>query len=115
MAAIRRSVYGFDPGDVRRQPRHRRQESRGDPPHPDVAAARRPPTQRAVLNAEQVIKTKCSKCHDIERAGKRIAAKPPEIPTRWLLKAKFTHTSIAILRASRVTKRRAQSTNTSDV
>ena len=51
------------------------------------------PDQRAVLNAEQVIKTKCDKCHDIERRGERLAAVPPVIRTDWFTTAAFTHTS----------------------
>jgi pSer/pThr/pTyr-binding forkhead associated (FHA) protein len=51
------------------------------------------PDERAVLNAEQVIKTKCSLCHEIRRNGTQLAATPPVIPTRWLAHANFTHTA----------------------
>jgi pSer/pThr/pTyr-binding forkhead associated (FHA) protein/ribosomal protein L40E len=47
--------------------------------------------QRSVINAEQVVKTKCSKCHDIVRGGARVAVTPPVILTSWLNRARFTH------------------------
>lgn len=46
---------------------------------------------RAVVNAEQVIKSKCNKCHDIVRSGQRLAVTPPVILTSWLDRAKFSH------------------------
>ena len=46
--------------------------------------------QRALLGAEQVIKVKCSLCHEVRRANGRLTATPPVIPTRWLA-AKFSH------------------------
>jgi predicted CXXCH cytochrome family protein len=49
------------------------------------------PDERAVLNAEQVIKTKCSLCHEITRVQGRLAAAKPVIPTQWLTHAKFSH------------------------
>ena len=69
---------------------------------------------RAAINFEQVKKTKCSKCHDIDRDGKRITAKP-EIPTRWLLRAKFTHTKHQDLACESCHETARESTNTSDV
>lgn len=51
------------------------------------------PDQRAVLNAEQVIKTKCALCHTIERRGQQLAAVKPVIPARWMPSGEFTHTS----------------------
>ena len=53
----------------------------------------RPPEandERAVLAAEQVVKVKCSVCHEVRRAGGRLAVTPPVIPTRWM-DAKFSH------------------------
>ena len=47
--------------------------------------------ERAVINAEQVIKTKCKQCHDIERSATRLAVRPPVMRTVWLDRAKFTH------------------------
>jgi pSer/pThr/pTyr-binding forkhead associated (FHA) protein len=73
------------------------------------------PDQRAVLNAEQVIKTKCSRCHEIQRAGTRMAVKPPEIPTRWLSHAKFTHTQHRNLSCESCHEKARQSVNTADV
>jgi pSer/pThr/pTyr-binding forkhead associated (FHA) protein len=95
-----RDIVGKSPDEIRRILTSR----------PPVA-----PDARAVLNAEQVIKTKCSKCHIIERAGTRIAAKPPEIPTRWLLHAKFTHTQHRNLACESCHEKARQSTNTADV
>jgi pSer/pThr/pTyr-binding forkhead associated (FHA) protein len=69
---------------------------------------------RAAINFEQVKKTKCTKCHDIDRDGKRITAKP-EIPARWLLKAKFTHTKHQDLKCESCHETARESTNTSDV
>ena len=48
--------------------------------------------ERAVLNAEQVIKTKCTLCHEIKRGGGHLVATAPVIPTHWLVHAKFSHT-----------------------
>ena len=95
-----RDIVGKSPDEIRRILTSR----------PPVA-----PDERAVLNAEQVIKTKCSKCHVIERAGTRIAAKPPEIPTRWLSHAKFTHTQHRNLACESCHEKARQSTNTADV
>lgn len=58
-----------------------------------TARKRIAPDERAVLNAEQVIKTKCKQCHDIQRQGARLAVTPPVIPTQWLTHARFTHGS----------------------
>ncbi len=73
------------------------------------------PDQGAVLNAEQVVKVKCSKCHILQRSGTRLAAKTPEIPARWFLKAKFTHTPHRTLSCESCHENVRQSTNTSDV
>jgi pSer/pThr/pTyr-binding forkhead associated (FHA) protein len=95
-----RDIVGKSPDEIRRILTSR----------PPVA-----PDARAVLNAEQVIKTKCSKCHVIERSGTRIAAKPPEIPTRWFLKSKFAHTEHRNLACEACHEKARQSTNTADV
>jgi FOG: FHA domain len=73
------------------------------------------PDERAVLNVEQVIKTKCSKCHILVRSGRRIAAKPPEIPTRWFFTSSFTHTQHRNISCEACHETARQSTNTSDV
>jgi pSer/pThr/pTyr-binding forkhead associated (FHA) protein len=49
------------------------------------------PDERAVLNAEQVIKTKCTLCHELRRVNGQLAATPPALRARWLEHAKFTH------------------------
>lgn len=56
-----------------------------------TARKRIAPDERAVLNAEQVIKTKCRLCHEIQRQGARLAVTPPVIPVEWLTHARFTH------------------------
>ena len=95
-----RDIVGKSPDEVRR-----------------ILTARPPvaPDARAVLNAEQVIKIKCIKCHEILRQGTRIAARPPDIPTRWLLHAKFTHTQHRNLACESCHEKARQSVNTSDV
>lgn len=47
--------------------------------------------QQALLDAEQVIKVKCSLCHEVRRVNERLVATPPVIPTRWFTNAKFSH------------------------
>lgn len=95
-----RDIVGKSPQEIRR-----------------ILTARPPvaPDERAVLNAEQVIKTKCSKCHPIERSGTRIAAKRPEIPTRWFLQAQFAHTEHRTILCESCHENVRQSTKTSDV
>ena len=73
------------------------------------------PDQRAVLNVEQVIKTKCSKCHILIRSKGRIAATPPDIPTRWFFTSRFTHTPHRNVSCEACHETARQSTNTSDV
>ena len=72
-----RDIAGKSPAEVRRMLTLRPQTSSDD---------------RAVLNAEQVIKTKCALCHEIRRGGGRLAATPPVIPARWFTHARFSHT-----------------------
>ena len=50
------------------------------------------PNESAVLNAEQVIKSKCTLCHEMRREGGRLAATPPVIRARWIEHARFAHT-----------------------
>src|SRR5262249_5343476 len=47
--------------------------------------------ERSVVNAEQVIKIKCAKCHDIHPVGQRLAVTPPVLMARWLRGVPFTH------------------------
>jgi pSer/pThr/pTyr-binding forkhead associated (FHA) protein len=47
--------------------------------------------ERAGVDAEHVIKTKCILCHDIRKNGTRLAVTPPVIPTRWILHTDFAH------------------------
>lgn len=95
-----RDIIGKSPEEVRR-----------------ILTARPPPTpdQGAVLKAEQVVKVKCSKCHILDRSGTRLAARPPEIPTRWFLGAKFAHTQHTNLSCESCHEKARHSTMTSDV
>jgi pSer/pThr/pTyr-binding forkhead associated (FHA) protein len=95
-----RDIIGKSPEEVRR-----------------ILTARPPstPDQGAVLNAEQVVRVKCSKCHDLQRSGTRLAARPPDIPARWLLHAKFTHTQHRNLACESCHEKARQSVNTADV
>jgi len=95
-----RDIAGKSPDEVRRILTTR----------PQVA-----PDERAVLNVEQVIKTKCSKCHLLDRTKGRIVAKPPEIPTRWLFTGKFTHTQHRNISCEACHETARRSTRTSDV
>ena len=82
-----------------------------------ILSARRTvaPDQRAVLNAEQVIKTKCRLCHEIQRKGERLAVTPPVIPSTWLDRAKFTHGRHSIVECEKCHQGVRQSVPTSDV
>lgn len=73
------------------------------------------PDQRAVLNAEQVIKTKCALCHTIERRGTQLAAVKPVIPTRWMRLGEFTHTSHRNIECETCHKGVRESSRTADV
>jgi pSer/pThr/pTyr-binding forkhead associated (FHA) protein len=74
--AGRRDVAGKSPDELRRILTTRAQAT---------------PDERAVLNAEQVIKTKCTLCHELRRVNGRLAATQPVIRARWLEHVKFTH------------------------
>jgi pSer/pThr/pTyr-binding forkhead associated (FHA) protein len=95
-----RDIIGNNPDEIRR-----------------ILTARPPvaPDSRAVLNAEQVVKTKCSKCHVLVRTGARLSATPPEIPSRWFLAAKFAHTQHRNLSCESCHENARRSTMTSDV
>ena len=49
--------------------------------------------ERAVINAAQVLKTKCGKCHELKRTGERFIVDPPKIVTEWMPGSRFTHTA----------------------
>ncbi|HEX8170515.1 MAG TPA: FHA domain-containing protein [Thermoanaerobaculia bacterium] len=50
--------------------------------------------ERAVLNAVQVVKVKCAKCHELRReTGQRLVVDKPVIRTNWFAGARFTHTA----------------------
>jgi hypothetical protein len=49
--------------------------------------------ERAVINAAQVLKVKCGKCHELKRSRERFVVDPPIIRTNWMDGSKFTHTA----------------------
>ncbi len=71
--------------------------------------------QSAVVNAEQVLKTKCKLCHEIQRSGLRLAATPPVILQQWLTHAKFAHGRHRKIDCERCHEGSRQSAATSDV
>ncbi len=50
-----------------------------------------PPDERAILNAEQLIKTRCALCHQVVRRGGKLTATKPVLRDQWLDSGKFTH------------------------
>jgi pSer/pThr/pTyr-binding forkhead associated (FHA) protein len=73
------------------------------------------PDERALLNAEAVIKTKCSLCHEVTRRGGRLVATPPIIATKWLQHARFTHTQHTNVACESCHENARSSVSTSDV
>jgi pSer/pThr/pTyr-binding forkhead associated (FHA) protein len=72
------SFAGKSPDEIRRILTAKRAETSAD--------------ERSVINAEQVIKTKCAKCHDIRPlANKRLAITPPVLLRQWLKGVPFQH------------------------
>lgn len=71
--------------------------------------------QRALVNAEQVIKTKCSLCHELVRKEGRINITPPVIRTRWFEHARFSHTAHLGASCESCHQSARQSIKTSDV
>ena len=49
--------------------------------------------ERAVINAAQVVKVKCGKCHELKRVSERFVVDPPKIVTEWMPGSRFTHTA----------------------
>ena len=71
--------------------------------------------ERALLDAEQVIKVKCGLCHEMRRdPNGRPVATPPVIPKKWL-KAKFSHGPHRSVSCDDCHAGAPNSTNTSDV
>jgi pSer/pThr/pTyr-binding forkhead associated (FHA) protein len=71
-----RDIAGKPPAEVRRL----------------LAAGKRiAPDAQGVLNAQQVIKTRCRICHDLVPRGPRLDIVRPVIRTQWLPNARFTH------------------------
>jgi len=71
--------------------------------------------ERAMLNAEQVIKVKCGLCHEMKRDAKGSwIATPPVIPARWL-NAKFSHGPHRTLSCEECHAHAEKSAKTSDV
>jgi len=70
-------IVGKDPEEMRRLLSARSGESSAD---------------RAFFNAEQVIKTKCTLCHELQRRDGKLTVTPPVIPQLWFKHASFSHT-----------------------
>ncbi len=93
---------GKSPEEIRRILTARRAETTAD--------------ERSVVNAEHVIKTKCTLCHDIHPIGSRLAVTPPALLTRWLSGVPFTHGGKhATLQCENCHESARGSTNTQDV
>ena len=70
---------------------------------------------RAQINGEQVIKTKCAKCHDIVRKGQQLIVNAPVIRRDWFDSAKFSHGKHANVDCERCHAGARTSVATSDV
>lgn len=73
------------------------------------------PDARALINAEQVFKTKCQQCHVIARSGTRLTSTPPVIPREWLPEARFSHGKHAAVDCETCHRGVRASVKTSDV
>lgn len=73
------------------------------------------PDARALLNAEQVIKTKCALCHTIERRGEQLASVRPVIRARWMPHGEFTHTDHRAVECEKCHTEARKSASTADV
>jgi pSer/pThr/pTyr-binding forkhead associated (FHA) protein len=70
---------------------------------------------RAIVAAEQVIKTKCAKCHEIVRKGQRMVAVPPVVRTQWISRVHFSHTRHVQVPCERCHESARRSTTTREV
>jgi pSer/pThr/pTyr-binding forkhead associated (FHA) protein len=73
------------------------------------------PSARAVINARQVVKSKCAKCHDLQQRNGRDVVDPPKIVTDWMPGSRFTHTEHSGLDCESCHKELRNSVNTADV
>jgi pSer/pThr/pTyr-binding forkhead associated (FHA) protein len=71
--------------------------------------------ERAIINATQVVKVKCEKCHALQRKGERYAVEPPKIVTEWMPGSRFTHTAHSGLDCESCHKGLRNSVRTADV
>ena len=71
--------------------------------------------ERAVINAAQVVKVKCGKCHELQRKGDRFVVEPPKIITEWMPGSRFTHTAHSGLPCESCHRDLRNSVNTADV
>jgi pSer/pThr/pTyr-binding forkhead associated (FHA) protein len=70
---------------------------------------------RAQINGEQVIKTKCAKCHDIVRKGQQLIVNAPVIRRDWFDSVRFSHGTHANIDCERCHAGARTSVATSDV
>jgi pSer/pThr/pTyr-binding forkhead associated (FHA) protein len=71
-----RDLVGKNPEEVRRILTQGRRVSAGE---------------SVIVSAEQVIKAKCSYCHELQRLNGRLVATKPVLLTRWIRHARFSH------------------------
>lgn len=72
--------------------------------------------EQAVINAAQVVRVKCGKCHELQQAAPgRLTVQPPVLVTKWLKGAGFTHTAHSGLECESCHRGLRESTKTADV
>ena len=72
------------------------------------------PDARGLLLAEQVIKTKCTLCHQLVRSEGKLAVTPPTMRRKWLSHTTFTHTPHRAIDCTQCHAKALSSTLTSD-
>ncbi|HEX2059965.1 MAG TPA: FHA domain-containing protein, partial [Thermoanaerobaculia bacterium] len=69
----------------------------------------------AVVNARQVFRFKCRKCHEVRQNGNTLTVARPVIPATWLLRATFTHGPHRNVPCAQCHRGVAESADTNDV
>jgi predicted CXXCH cytochrome family protein len=77
--------------------------------HPAVA-----PDAGGLLLAEQVVRTKCTLCHEVARSEGKLAVTPPTMRQQWLSHTTFTHTPHRAIDCTQCHAKAVSSTLTSD-
>lgn len=71
--------------------------------------------ERAIINAAQVVKVKCEKCHEVQKKGERTVVDPPKLVTDWMPGSRFSHGKHSGLDCESCHKEVRNSVNTADV